>query len=915
MAKSMKPVKKKRRFFPWMRNRRGEAVSETKFTQRAQDALRLAQESAAELGHGYVGSEHLLLGLVREGRGVAAKVLQAAGLEAERLKAEVSRLVGTGAPGRVPSQGLTPRCKKIIELALSEAVALNHHYVGTEHLLLGILREGDGVAVRVLAAAGAEPRRLRADVNAAMGGEASSSPFRGSGKPRTERDYPGESKLLEQFARDLTRMAAGGQLDPVVGRDREIRRVIQILSRRQKNNPALIGEPGVGKTAVAEGLARLMAAGQVPDELRRKRLVSLDLSAMVAGTKYRGEFEERVKNILSEVRRVGDVILFIDELHTIVGAGSAEGAIDAANIIKPALGRGEIQVIGATTTEEYRKYIEKDAALERRFQPVLVGEPDQQAAQAILHGLRDRYEAHHRLTITDEAIEAAVALSSRYIGDRRLPDKAIDLMDEAAARVRLDRLGAPPDLRELEEKVARAREEKEEAIRSQDFEKAAMLRDAEEDFRRELEQQKTLWRAGQNSGAVTAEDVAAVVSGWTGVPVTTLTQAESDRLLKLEEELHRRVVGQEEAVRAVARAVRRGRVGLKEPERPTGCFLFLGPTGVGKTELSRALALCLFGSEEALFRFDMSEYMEKHAVSRLIGSPPGYVGHEEGGQLTEKVRRRPYCVVLFDEIEKAHPDVWGILLQIMEDGTVTDAQGRKADFKNAVVVLTSNVGAARITARGSRLGFSAAAHRDGETRSPEELREAVLDDLKKVFRPEFLNRLDETIVFTQLGREEIRAIARRMLSRVGERLFFIGGCAGSAGGGIKVIRVRAMMSLARNAIKTRLHPSAVVPLKLGDSTVDKSVMLSIAGFVGAYITTGFIGTILFSLSGRDFETCFTAAFLLLGNIGIGLGDVGPSGNFSIFSDAILSVGSFLMLVGRLELFTVFALFTRDFWKR
>ena len=502
--------------------------------------------------------------------------------------------------------------------------------------------------------------------------------------------------------------------------------------------------------------------------------MALDLSAMVAGTKYRGEFEERVKNILAEVRRVGNIILFIDELHTIVGAGSAEGAIDAANIIKPALGRGELQIIGATTTDEYRKYIEKDAALERRFQPVLVPEPDQDTARAILRGLRDRYEAHHRLQITDGAIDAAVALSTRYIGDRRLPDKAIDLIDEAASRVRMERLGTPPELRTLEEKVAEARREKEEAIRGQDFEKAAMLRDAEEDFRRELEREKAAWRSGQNTGAVTAEDVAAVVSGWTGVPVTTLTQAESQRLLHLEDALHRRVVGQEEAVKAVARAVRRGRVGLKDPDRPTGCFLFLGPTGVGKTELCKALAEALFGSEEALLRFDMSEYMEKHTVSRLIGSPPGYVGHEEGGQLTEKVRRRPYCVVLFDEIEKAHPDVWGILLQIMEDGVVTDAQGRRADFKNAVVVLTSNVGAARITARGSRLGFSAAERKDGETRPLEELRAAVLEDLKKVFRPEFLNRLDESIVFTQLGRAEIQAIARRMLERVGERMRALG---------------------------------------------------------------------------------------------------------------------------------------------
>jgi len=769
----MEPVKKKRGFFFWKKSKRGDSLNETRFTERAQTALRLAQEASSELGHGYVGSEHLLLGLAREGKGVAAKVLQGAGLTPESLRAAVARMVGVGSPGERPSQGLTPRCKKIIELSLAEAARLGHHYVGTEHLLLGILREGDGVAARVLAAAGVEPRRLYQDLMSAMGGESSPPPFRSSGKPR-EREYGVDSKLLEQFGRDLTRMAASGLLDPVVGREKEIDRLIQILSRRQKNNPALIGEPGVGKTAVAEGLANRLAAGEAPEELRKKRLVSLDLSSMVAGTKYRGEFEERVKNILSEVRRLGDVILFIDELHNIVGAGSAEGAIDAANIIKPALGRGEIQVIGATTTDEYRKYIEKDAALERRFQPVLVNEPDQETARAILRGLRDRYEAHHKLNITEEAMDAAVALSARYICDRRLPDKAIDLIDEAASRVRMERLSLPPGLRELEEKVTRARREKEEAIRSQDFEKAAMLRDAEGDFRRELERHRTAWNSGQNTGSVTAEDVAQVVSGWTGVPVTTLTEAESQRLLRLEEELHGRVVGQEEAVRAVSRAVRRGRVGLKEPGRPTGCFLFLGPTGVGKTELCKALAGALFNSEEALLRFDMSEYMEKHTVSRLIGSPPGYVGHEEGGQLTEKIRRRPYAVVLFDEIEKAHPDIWGILLQIMEDGFVTDAQGRRADFRNTVIVLTSNVGAARITAKGSRLGFSAGERTDGRTRPQSELRAAVLEDVKKVFRPEFLNRLDETIVFTQLGQSEIRAIARRMLEQVGRRMEALG---------------------------------------------------------------------------------------------------------------------------------------------
>ena len=748
-------------------------MNDTRFTQRAQTALRLAQQCSAELGHGYVGSEHLLLGLAREGSGVAAKVLLAAGLDPETLKGAIAGLVGTGDKGAAPSQGLSPRCKKIIELSLTEAARLGHHFVGTEHLLLGILREGDGVAVRVLANMGVEPRRLRADVTAAMGGDPSSSPFRGTGRPR-EREYGGDTKLLDQFCRDLTRLAASGVLDPVIGRDREIGRAIQILARRQKNNPALIGEPGVGKTAVAEGLAWRIATGQVPDDLQGKRLLSLDLSSMVAGTKYRGEFEERVKNILAEVRRAGGIILFIDELHTIVGAGSAEGAIDAANIIKPALGRGELQVIGATTTDEYRRYIEKDAALERRFQPVVVSEPDNDTARAILLGLRDRYEAHHKLTITDGAIDAAISLSTRYIGDRRLPDKAIDLMDEAASRVRMERLATPPDLQALEERTFRTRREKEEAIRDQDFEKAAMLRDAEEDFQRELEQQKAKWHSGQNTGSVTAEDVAAVVAGWTGIPVTTLTQAESDRLLSLEEVLHQRVVGQQDAVQAVARAVRRGRVGLKEPGRPTGCFLFLGPTGVGKTELCKALAQAMFGSEEALLRFDMSEYMEKHAVSRLIGSPPGYVGHEEGGQLTEQVRRRPYCVVLFVEVEKAHPDIWGILLQMMEDGVVTDAQGRKADFKNAIVVLTSNVGAQRITARGGRLGFSAARHTDGQTRSPEELKDAVMEDLKQTFRPELLNRLDETIVFTQLGRGEIRAIARRMLEQVGRRLKALG---------------------------------------------------------------------------------------------------------------------------------------------
>ena len=746
-------------------------INQARFTPRAQAALRLAQESSSQLGHGYVGSEHLLLGLSREGGGVAGQVLRGAGLESETIRAAIERMVGVGASGSRPSQGLTPRCKKIIELSLEESVRLGNPYVGSEHLLLGLLRERDGVAQRVLLSSGADARKLYGDVVAALGGEPSA--FRG-GRPRAEREYArADTKLLDQFSRDLTRLAAGGLLDPVIGRDKEIDRVIEILSRRTKNNPALIGESGVGKTAVAEGLARRMAAGDVPDDLRHKRLLSVDLSSMVAGTKYRGEFEERIKNIIAEVKRVGNIILFIDELHTIVGAGSAEGAIDAANIIKPALGRGEIQVLGATTLDEYRRYIEKDAALARRFQSVLVGEPDNDTALAILRGVRDRYEAHHKLRISDEALSAAVTLSARYIPDRRLPDKAIDLMDEAASHVRLERLATPPELRLLEAKADRARSEMEEAIQGEDFEKAAMLRDAENDFRRELERKKTLWRQERRLGTVGPQDVAAVVSRWTGIPVTALTQGESERLMALEKELHARVVGQEEAVAAVARAVRRGRVGLKEPGRPTGSFLFLGPTGVGKTELCKALAQALFGCEEALIRFDMSEYMERHTVSRLLGSPPGYVGHEEGGQLTEAIRRRPYSVVLFDEIEKAHPDVWGLLLQVMEDGHLTDSLGRKADLRNAVIVMTSNVGADRITAKGTRLGFSGALS-GGETRSAEELRSAVNEELRRVFKPEFLNRLDEIIVFRQLERSELRTIARQMLAAVGKRLEALG---------------------------------------------------------------------------------------------------------------------------------------------
>ena len=746
-------------------------MNENKFTPRAEEALRLSQESAEELGHGYVGSEHLLLGLLREEEGLAHRVLTEYGLTDEMILSVLRRSVGAGLAGTAPSQGLTPRAKGVVELAVSEAARMGSPMIGTEHLLMGILREGGNMALRILRTVGVDPKKMYSSIVQKINEAPKAAP---AGTVSSAKDSGKKGSALEEFTRDLTESARAGRLDPVIGRDEEIRRVIQILSRRTKNNPVLIGEPGVGKTAIAEGLAERIAAADVPEELLDKRVLSLDLSGMVAGTKYRGEFEERIKKTIDEVKKAGNVILFIDELHTIVGAGSAEGAVDAANILKPALSRGEIRVVGATTLDEYRKYIEKDAALERRFQPVTVGEPSPEATLEILKGLRDKYEAHHKLTITDEALEAAVSLSRRYINDRFLPDKAIDLMDEAASQVRMSAESTSPDLKSLEEKINALHREKADAIAAQDYEKAAQLRDLEQKYTQQVDIERENWKKSlsTNRGSVGAEDIAKVVAGWTGIPVTRLTEDESMRMLRLEETLHKRVVGQDEAVTAVAKAIRRSRVGLKDPKRPIGSFLFLGPTGVGKTELCKTLAETMFGDENAMIRLDMSEYMEKHTVSRLVGSPPGYVGHEEGGQLTEKVRRKPYSVVLFDEIEKAHPDVWNILLQILEDGIVTDSQGRRVDFKNTIIVMTSNVGAKNITAAETPLGFHGGdkSAEEDEAKRYERIRQAVMDDLKKTFRPEFLNRIDEIIVFRQLTQENIREIASRMLQVTGRRM-------------------------------------------------------------------------------------------------------------------------------------------------
>ena len=747
------------------------------FTQKANDALNLAIEKAEQLGHTYIGTEHILLGLLGTESSVAATALESAGVTPQEIESQIKTQIGSGSKTTLSPSDFTPRTKRVVQGAITIAARYGHNYVGSEHLLIALLSEDDSYAVHFIYGCGARPNEILQSLasqlnssveNGEQGGYAGyDGGAKGGGK--------GGTKTLEKFGEDLTEKAKKGGIDPVIGREKEINRVIQILSRRTKNNPCLIGEPGVGKTAVAEGLALRIANGDVPDLLKNKRVFALDLTGMVAGSKYRGDFEERIKAAMDEVKNDGNIILFIDELHTIVGAGSAEGSADAANILKPALARGDLQVIGATTINEYRKHIEKDAALERRFQPVTVGEPTTEETVQILKGLRDRYEAHHKVSIPDEAINAAVDLSSRYITDRFLPDKAIDLIDEAASKVRLSAHTQPSGLKELEDRINRLEQEKSAAINAQEFEQAAKLRDEQNEAKAQLEKAKEEWKQNtdNSSGTVTEEDIANIVSQWTGIPVSKLTQEESQKLLNMEEILHRRVVGQNEAVDSVARAIRRGRVGLKDPKRPQGSFIFLGPTGVGKTELCKALAEAVFGDENAMIRLDMSEYMEKHTVSKLVGSPPGYVGYDEGGQLTDRVRSHPYSVVLFDEIEKAHPDVFNMLLQILEDGRLTDSQGRLVDFKNTVIIMTSNVGARLITdAENGKLGF-AFEDKDGEKKAEREnanVKELVMGELKKVFRPEFLNRVDDIIVFNKLSESEIEQISGKMLDNLKTRL-------------------------------------------------------------------------------------------------------------------------------------------------
>ncbi len=740
------------------------------FTEKANKALNLAIENAEEMRHNYVGTEHILYGLVKEGSGVAATALNECGVTEDALREKLESINGTMSLVELTPDDFTPRTKRVLRAAVIISSKTGYTYVGTEHLLLAILSESDSYAVAFLEELGVSVERLAQAVSKGMQGGADD----GFGGFENESAPNGSQKggsALDKFGRDLTQAAKNGEIDPVIGREKEIQRVIQILSRRTKNNPVLIGEPGVGKTAVAEGLALEIAKGNVPEILKDKRVVSLDLTGMVAGAKYRGDFEERIKAAIDEVKKSKNTILFIDELHTIVGAGAAEGSADAANILKPSLARGDFQVIGATTLNEYRKYIEKDAALERRFQPVKVGEPTPEQAVQILKGLRDSYEAHHKVKITDEAINAAVTLSSRYIADRYLPDKAIDLIDEGASKVRLASLTSPDNVKELEDEIADYEKEKASAINEQDFERAARLRDEQKELQTKLDDAKKKWQEQQkgNSGEVTAEDIAKIVSEWTGIPVVQLTKEESERLLNIENVLHERVIGQSEAVTAIAKAIRRGRVGLKDPKRPVGSFIFLGPTGVGKTELCKALAEAMFGDENAMLRLDMSEYMEKHTVSKLIGSPPGYVGFEEGGQLTEKVRRKPYSVVLFDEIEKAHPDVFNMLLQILEDGRLTDSQGRTVDFKNTIIIMTSNVGARLITEKQSSLGFNSE-NENVEESEKKDIKELVTGELRKVFRPEFLNRVDDIIVFNKLNKDEIKQIAVKMLKTLENRL-------------------------------------------------------------------------------------------------------------------------------------------------
>ncbi len=732
------------------------------FTQKANDVLNLAIKAAENFGHTYVGSEHILVGILKEGTGVGALLLEEKGVSLEKIEELIEKNIGTGTATRLSPDDFTPRSKRIIEVSFQIARGMLNSFVGTEHILLALLRESDSYAVKFLNICSIDEQTLLEEVCSSLG--KTEADFRNSGK--SQRKGKSTTPTLDEFGKDLTDSARDGKIDPVIGRDKEIERVIQILSRRTKNNPCLIGEPGVGKTAIAEGLALKIVKDEVPELLAGKKIVALDLTSMVAGTKYRGDFEERIQKAMDEVRNSKDVILFIDEVHTIMGAGSAEGAVDAANILKPSLARGEIQVIGATTIDEYRKNIEKDSALERRFQSVMVGEPTEEETVLILKGLRDKYEAHHKVKITDEAIDTAVKMSSRYIADRFLPDKAIDLIDEAASRVRLKAFTAPPNLKEMENEIKRLQEEKASSVRSQDFENAAKIRDREKELQTLLDEEKEKWKNSSSHDVkeISTEDIASVVSAWSGIPVNQLTKEESEKLLNMEQIMHERIVGQNKAVSSIARAIRRGRVGLKNPDRPLGSFIFLGPTGVGKTELCKTLAQAMFGNEDAIIKLDMSEYMEKHTVSKLIGAPPGYVGFDEGGQLTEKIRRKPYSVVLFDEIEKAHADVFNMLLQILEDGVLTDSQGRKVSFKNSIIIMTSNVGASKITDNKTALGFGR--NEDAE----HNIETLVMADLKKTFKPEFLNRIDEIIVFNQLEKEDIKEIAKRMLASLEKRL-------------------------------------------------------------------------------------------------------------------------------------------------